>query len=162
MKRNIHSQASVTAIGSYVPAELLTNADLERMVDTSDEWIVRRTGIRTRHRAAENEFTSDLATAAVRDLIERYGVSVADVDGIIVATTTPDMPFPSTASRVQKAFGMSGALAVDLNAACAGFVTGLQMANGLILTGAYRKILVIGHLRAVRRRCRRRARGSVG
>jgi 3-oxoacyl-[acyl-carrier-protein] synthase-3 len=122
----------------------LTNADLERMVDTSDEWIVRRTGIRTRHRAAENEFTSDLATAAVRDLIERYGVSVADVDGIIVATTTPDMPFPSTASRVQKAFGMSGALAVDLNAACAGFVTGLQMANGLILTGAYRKILVIG------------------
>ncbi|WP_276354162.1 ketoacyl-ACP synthase III [Cohnella caldifontis] len=144
MSAKFQSRAAVTAIGSYVPQGLITNADLERMVDTNDEWIVRRTGIRKRHRAGENEFTSDLATAAVRDLTERYGVSVSDADGIIVATTTPDMPFPSVASQVQKAFGMDRAMAVDLNAACAGFVTGLQMANGLILTGAYRKILVIG------------------
>lgn len=138
------SRAAITAIGSHVPEGLITNADLERMVETDHEWIVRRTGIVTRHKAAEDEFTSHLAVKAVRNLMERYSVAASDVDGIIVATTTPDMPFPSVASQVQKAFGMTGALAVDINAACAGFVTGLQMANGLILSGAYRKILVIG------------------
>lgn len=138
------SRAAVTAIGSHVPKGIITNADLERLVDTNNEWIVRRTGILTRHRAEENEFTSHLAAAAVRNLIDRYAVEIGDVDGIIVATTTPDMPFPSVASQVQKAFGIAQALAVDINAACAGFVTGLQMANGLILTGAYKKVLVIG------------------
>lgn len=138
------SRAAVTAIGSYVPEGVITNGDLERMVETDHEWIVRRTGIVTRHKAAEDEFSSHLAVSAVHDLIRRYQVNPADVDGIIVATTTPDMPFPSVASQVQKAFGMTRALAVDINAACAGFVTGLQMANGLLLTGAYRKILVIG------------------
>ena len=140
----LQSQAAVTAIGSYVPTGIITNADLERLVETDHEWIVRRTGIVTRHRAAEDEFTSDLAVAAVRDLLDRYSVKPDDIDAIIVATTTPDMPFPSVASQVQKAFGMPGALAVDINAACAGFVTGLQMANAFILAGAYRKILVIG------------------
>jgi 3-oxoacyl-[acyl-carrier-protein] synthase-3 len=138
------SRAAITAIGSYVPEGLITNEDLEKLVETNHEWIVRRTGIVTRHKAGEHEFSSDLAVAAVRDLLQRYGVEAGNVDGIIVATTTPDMPFPSVASQVQKAFGMTRALSVDINAACAGFVTGLQMANGLILTGAYRKILVIG------------------
>lgn len=140
----LQSRAAISAIGSYVPEGTISNADLERLVDTNHEWIVRRTGIITRHRAGEDEFTSHLAIAAVRDLIRRYEVDPSDVDGIIVATTTPDMPFPSVAAQVQKAFGMARALAVDINAACAGFVTALQMANGLILTGAYRKILVIG------------------
>lgn len=142
--RVFSSRAAVTAIGSYVPSGVITNADLERMVETNHEWIVRRTGIVTRHRAGEDEFTSHLAVAAVRDLLARYPVRSGEIDGIIVATTTPDMPCPSVASQVQRALGMPNALAVDLNAACAGFVTGLQMANGLILTGAYRKILVIG------------------
>ncbi|MBW5447404.1 beta-ketoacyl-ACP synthase III [Cohnella sp. CFH 77786] len=140
----LQSRAAITAIGSHVPEGTITNDELERLVDTNHEWIVRRTGIVTRHRAADDEFSSHLAIAAVRDLMQRYSVQADDVDGIIVATTTPDMPFPSVASQVQRAFGMARALAVDINAACAGFVTGLQMANGLILTGAYRKILVIG------------------
>ncbi len=140
----LQSRAAITAIGSYVPEDVITNADLEHMVETNHEWIVRRTGIVTRHRASEDEYTSHLAVAAVRDLLARYSVRSDDIDGIIVATTTPDMPCPSVASQVQRAFGMPRALAVDINAACAGFVTGLQMANGLILTGAYRKILVIG------------------
>ena len=143
-KPAFQSRAAISAIGSYVPDGLITNADLERMVDTNHEWIVRRTGIVTRHRAGEHEFTSHLAIAAVRNLLARYPVRSDDIDGIIVATTTPDMPCPSVASQVQRALGMPRALAVDINAACAGFVTGLQMANGLILTGAYRKILVIG------------------
>jgi 3-oxoacyl-[acyl-carrier-protein] synthase-3 len=138
------SRAAITAVGSYVPAGLITNGDLEKLVDTDHDWIVRRTGIVTRHRAADDQFSSHLAIAAVRDLLNRNPIAAADVDGIIVATTTPDTPFPSVASQVQRAFGMTRALAVDLNAACAGFVTGLQMANGLLLTGAYRKILVIG------------------
>lgn len=138
------SKAAITAIGSYVPEGLITNGDLEKLVDTNHDWIVRRTGIVTRHRAADDQFSSDLAVEAVRDLLGRYPTAAADVDGIIVATTTPDTPFPSVASQVQRTFGMTRALTVDVNAACAGFVTGLQMANGLLLTGAYRKILVIG------------------
>lgn len=140
----IKSEAVIAAIGSYVPEGIITNDDLARIVDTNHDWIVRRTGIVTRHRAAEHEYTSHLAIAAVRNMLDRYPVRSDEIDGIIVATTTPDMPFPSVASQVQRAFGMPHALAVDLNAACAGFVAGLQMANGLILTGAYRNILVIG------------------
>lgn len=140
----VASRATIAAIGSYVPQELITNGDLARIVDTNHEWIVRRTGIVTRHRAAEHEYTSDLAIAAVRNMLDRYAVRPAHIDGIIVATTTPDMPFPSVASQVQRAYDIPHALAVDINAACAGFVTGLQMANGLIQTGAYRNILVIG------------------
>ncbi|TJY39741.1 ketoacyl-ACP synthase III [Cohnella pontilimi] len=138
------SKAAITAIGSYVPDGVITNGDLEKLVDTDHEWIVRRTGIVTRHRAAPDQFTSHLAVAAVQDLLNRYPTPAADIDAVIVATTTPDMPFPSVASQVQRAFGMTRALAVDVNAACAGFVTGLQMANGLLMTGAYRKVLVIG------------------
>ncbi|MFC5704299.1 ketoacyl-ACP synthase III [Cohnella faecalis] len=140
----LQSNSTITAIGSFVPSAVITNEDLERMVDTNDEWIVRRTGIQKRHRAADDEFTSHLAIAAVRDLIDRYRIDIQGVDGIIVATTTPDMPFPSVASRIQHAFGMNAGLAIDLNAACAGFVAALQLANGLLLSGANRKVLVIG------------------
>jgi 3-oxoacyl-[acyl-carrier-protein] synthase-3 len=144
MPQPFQSRAVITAIGSYVPEEIMTNEDLSRLVDTSDEWIVRRTGIRTRHRAAAHEFSSHMAIAAIRNMAERFRIDPGDADAILVATTTPDMPFPSTAALIQKSFGMPGALTADLNAACAGFVTALQMANGLILSGAYRKIIVVG------------------
>jgi 3-oxoacyl-[acyl-carrier-protein] synthase-3 len=138
------SQAALTAIGSYVPEKRLTNDDLAAMVDTNDEWITRRTGIKERRIARADEFSSHLAIAAARNLIERYEKSPENIDAILVATTTPDMPFPSVASRIQEALGAPNCLSLDLNAACAGFVAALQMANGLILTGAYRSVLVVG------------------
>ncbi|TVX97937.1 ketoacyl-ACP synthase III [Cohnella terricola] len=141
----ISSTAHIAAIGSYVPEQLITNADLEQMVDTNNEWIVRRTGIEQRHRASAEQTTSRLAIAAVQNMLERFpAIDASSVDGIIVATTTPDMPFPSVASQVQQAIGAERCLAVDISAACAGFVSALQMANGLILSGAYRRIVVIG------------------
>jgi 3-oxoacyl-[acyl-carrier-protein] synthase-3 len=137
--------AKITAIGSYVPAQKLTNADLEQMVDTNDEWIVQRTGIRERRISRKDEFTSDLCVAAVEDLIKRYGKSVQDVDMVIVATSTPDFTFPSVASLIQHRLGIPlTAGAIDLSAACAGFVYGLHMANGLVASGLHRKVLVVG------------------
>jgi 3-oxoacyl-[acyl-carrier-protein] synthase-3 len=139
------SNAQITAIGSYVPDKVLTNSDIEKLVDTDHEWIVRRTGIEQRRQAADDQLTSHLAIAAVQDMLSRFpGVSGVDIDAILVATTTPDMPFPSVASQVQQAVGAKNCLAVDVSAACAGFVTALQIANGLIMTGAYRKVVVIG------------------
>jgi 3-oxoacyl-[acyl-carrier-protein] synthase-3 len=139
------SKAHITAIGSYVPDHVITNADIAKMVETDNEWIVRRTGIEERHQVSREQQTSHLAIAAVRDLLSRFSNrSAQDIDAILVATTTPDRPCPSVASQVQRAIGATRCLAVDVSAACAGFVTALQMANGLILTGAYRKILVIG------------------
>jgi len=135
----------IAAIGSYVPEKTITNEDLEKMVETDNEWIVRRTGIEIRHQAVEGELTSDLAIAAARDLLRRFPtVDASGIDAIFVATTTPDMAFPSVASKVQAAIGARRCLAADISAACAGFVSGLQMAGGLIATGAYRKVLVIG------------------
>lgn len=143
--RSFQSRARLSAIGTYVPDGIITNADLEKVVVTDNEWIVRRTGIEQRHQAAPDQKTSDLAIAAVRDLLSRFpAVDASRIDGILVATTTPDMPFPSVASQVQRAIGAERCLAVDLSAACAGFVSALQMANGLILSGAYRSVLVIG------------------
>ncbi|GGF98658.1 ketoacyl-ACP synthase III [Paenibacillus abyssi] len=139
-----HSNARITAIGTYVPERILTNEDLEQMVDTNHEWIVQRTGIVERRIAADDQYCSDLCYGAVRSLLENYPVTVEDVDYILVATSTPDTFFPSVASRVQAYFGIQAAGAVDLQAACAGFVSALQVANGLLLSGAYRKILVIG------------------
>ncbi|UQZ86894.1 3-oxoacyl-[acyl-carrier-protein] synthase 3 protein 2 [Paenibacillus konkukensis] len=137
--------ATITAIGTFVPEKRLTNYDLEQMVDTSDEWIVQRTGIRERRISAPHEYTSDLCAAAVRDLMRRYGKSVNDVDMIIAATSTPDFPFPSTASLLQHKLGVSPSTgAMDVSAACAGFVYGLHLANGLIASGLHRKILVVG------------------
>ena len=140
----MQSKASITAFGTYVPERILNNADLEKMVETNDEWIVQRTGMRERRIAAEDQFVSDLAVKAVEDMIRRYGVDVHDVDMILVATSTPDYAFPSTASRVQARLNIAQTGALDLSAACAGFVYGLQLADSMITSGMYRKVLVIG------------------
>ncbi|MEW9700267.1 ketoacyl-ACP synthase III [Paenibacillus sp. SI8] len=136
--------ARITAIGSYVPTGTLTNADLQNMVDTNDEWIVQRTGIRERRIAAANEFTSDLCIRAVEDMVARYGTALDDVELIIVATHTPDLPFPSVSCLVQAHFGIPATGAYDLNATCAGFTYALHTASGLISAGVHRKVLVIG------------------
>lgn len=138
------SQSRITAIGTYVPERILTNDDLAGMVETNDEWIVQRTGIRERRIAKENEFSSHLAIKAVENLMERYETDVTDADFVIVCTTTPDYGFPSVASQIQGHFRIPQAGAIDVNATCAGFVYGLQVANGMIATGLHRKILVIG------------------
>lgn len=138
------SKARITAIGSYVPEKRLTNKDLEKMVETNDEWIVKRTGIKERRIAHEEEFTSDIGYKAVKDLMERYDKSVEDVDMIIVCTFTPDFNTPSAASLVQAKLGIKNTGAIDLNAACAGFTYGLHVANGLVTSGLNKKVLVIG------------------
>ncbi|MBT2614200.1 MULTISPECIES: ketoacyl-ACP synthase III [unclassified Bacillus (in: firmicutes)] len=138
------SKARITAIGSYVPEKRLTNKDLEKMVETNDEWIVKRTGIKERRIAHEEEFTSDIGYKAVKDLMERYDKSVEDVDMIIVCTFTPDFNTPSVASLIQAKLGIKNTGAIDLNAACAGFTYGLHVANGLVTSGLNKKILVIG------------------
>ena len=138
------SKARITAIGSYVPERRLTNNDLEKLVETNDEWITKRTGIKERRIAHEEEFTSDISYKAVRNLMERSKKSIDDVDMIIVSTLTPDFKTPSVASLVQAKLGIHNAGAIDLNAACAGFTYGLHLANALITSGLHRKILVIG------------------
>ncbi|WP_239618268.1 ketoacyl-ACP synthase III [Cohnella mopanensis] len=141
----LNSRAHITAIGSYVPEQVITNSDLEKMVDTNHEWIVRRTGIEQRHQTNPDQTTSHLAIAAVHDMLARFpSVDATTIDAIIIATSTPDMPFPSVASQVQQAIGATKCLAFDLSAACAGFVSALHAANGFILSGVYRKVLVIG------------------
>lgn len=134
---------TMTGIGSYVPERRLTNAELEKMVDTNDEWITTRTGIKERRIAGEHEFTSHLAIAAVQNMIDRYEVDVSDVDMILVCTHTPDFPFPSVACLVQAHFNIEKTGALDINATCAGFVYGLLMADSLIRSGMHRKVLVI-------------------
>ncbi len=138
------TRAGLTAIGAYAPEQVLSNFDLEKMMDTSDEWIVSRTGIHRRHIAAEDEYTSDLAMASVRDLVRRYGEQALEgVDMVIVATNTPDALFPSTAALVQAEFGLKAA-AFDLLAACPGWLYGLNVATGLVESGRHDKVLVIG------------------
>jgi 3-oxoacyl-[acyl-carrier-protein] synthase-3 len=127
----------LTALGTYVPERVITNADLSRLVDTNDEWIVRRTGIRERRRTADNEFTSDMCTAAAR------GLNLTGVDFVILSTTTPDYAFPSVASQVQDRLGIVGAGAIDINATCAGFAYGLHVAHGLVSGGVQNKVLVL-------------------
>jgi 3-oxoacyl-[acyl-carrier-protein] synthase-3 len=138
------SRSRITAIGTYVPEQKLTNADLERMVDTNDEWIVQRTGIRERRICAADEYTSHLCIRAVQNLLDRYHTTLDDVDQLIVCTSTPDFTFPSTACLVQAHFGIPQTTAFDLSAACAGFVYGLHLADGLVASGLHRKVLVIG------------------
>ncbi|QHW33437.1 ketoacyl-ACP synthase III [Paenibacillus rhizovicinus] len=144
LQHPLRSVAAITAFGAYVPERVLTNNDLEQMVETSDEWIFQRTGIKERRIAAEDQFCSDMCFGAVRDLQLRYGAVLEDVDYVLVATTTPDTFFPSMAARVQAEFGIASCGAADIQAACAGFVSALQLANGLLLSGVYHKILVIG------------------
>lgn len=135
----------ISGTGSYLPERVLTNADLEKMVDTSDQWIVERTGIRERHLAAEHETTSDMAVAAARQAIRAAGIDSAEIDLVIVATTTPDLVFPSTACLVQNKLGMSnGSAAFDVQAVCSGFVYALSIADNFIHAGQARRALVIG------------------
>lgn len=134
----------IVGTGSYLPKRILTNAELETMVDTTDEWIVSRTGIRQRHIAADNEFTSDLAYEAGRLAIEAAGIPAKDIDMIIVATTTPDRVFPSTACLVQEKLGISNCPAFDVQAVCSGFIYALSMADSFIKSGGAQQVLVIG------------------
>jgi 3-oxoacyl-[acyl-carrier-protein] synthase III len=134
----------IAGTGSYLPERILTNADLESMVDTTDEWIFTRTGIRERHIAADGENTSDLALHAARKAIEAAGVVANDIDLIIVATTTPDKIFPSTAVILQNKLGVSGCPAFDIQAVCSGFVYALATADNFIKSGAAKCALVIG------------------
>ncbi len=136
--------ASIIGTGSYLPERILTNADLAKMVDTSDEWITTRTGIKQRHIAAAEQPTSDLAVMAARRALAQAKVKPEDLDMIILATVTPDMIFPSTACYVQKALGASRAACYDLQAACSGFLYGLETARQYIATGAAETVLVIG------------------
>ncbi|HYG36451.1 MAG TPA: beta-ketoacyl-ACP synthase III [Clostridia bacterium] len=135
---------SIAGVGSYVPDRILTNAELEKMVNTTDEWIITRTGIKERHLAAKDEFTSDLATKAALRAMERAGVTAEEIDLIVVATITPDMPFPSTAALVQRKIGAHRAAAFDLEAACSGFIYGLEVAQQFIMSRTYDTVLVIG------------------
>ncbi|RCX15356.1 3-oxoacyl-[acyl-carrier-protein] synthase III [Fontibacillus phaseoli] len=137
------SKARITALGTYVPEKILSNEDLEQLVDTNDAWIVQRTGIKERHIAAEAEFTSDLCIRAAENLRDTHNVSLDDVDLIIVSTTTPDYSFPTVSCRVQKHFGMENVGAIDLNATCAGFTYALHVANGMISSGLHKKVLVV-------------------
>ena len=134
----------IKGIGSYVPERILTNEDLSKRVDTSDEWIQSRTGIRERHIAAENEATSDLAVRAAAAAVANAGMKLGDIDLIIVATVTPDMSFPSTACFVQHKLGLKDIPAFDITAACSGFLYGMEVAKGLLRSGVYKNILVIG------------------
>ncbi len=134
----------VRGIGSYLPAKILTNADLATMVDTSDEWIVQRTGIRQRHIAAEGEVTSDLATAAARKALESAGLRAADIDLIVLATSTPDNTFPASAVTVQNNLGIHTGAAFDLQAVCSGFVYALATADAMLKGGHGGRALVIG------------------
>lgn len=136
-------QAQITGIGSYVPATKLTNEQLQQLVDTSDEWIVQRTGIKERRIAKEDQFTSHLSLAAVHNLMDRYKHTVEDVDFIIACTHTPDLPFPGVAAQLQHRLGIKNAGAIDINATCAGFVYGLHLARTLINSGMHSKILVV-------------------
>jgi 3-oxoacyl-[acyl-carrier-protein] synthase-3 len=140
-KKKLH--AAITAVGMFVPEKVLDNAYFERIVDTSDEWIRTRTGIRER-RMLENGATSDLATGAAKDLLTTYKIKPEDIEIIIVATVTPDMFFPATACLVQDNIGANNAWGFDMNAACSSFLFALQTGSGLIESGRYKKVLVIG------------------
>ena len=137
-------KAKISALGCYVPPRVLTNQDLEQMVETDDQWIVERTGIRERHIADANVATSDMAIEAARCALLQRGIAPTEVNAIIVCTVTPDMFFPSTACLVQNALGARGAWGFDLVAACSGFVYGLTTAAHLVGAGTHRKVLVIG------------------
>jgi 3-oxoacyl-[acyl-carrier-protein] synthase III len=131
-------------VGSYLPKRVLTNAELAKQVDTSDEWIVERTGIRERHIAADDEKTSDLACQASLAALEQAGRDAKDIDLVILATATPDLTFPATAARVQAAIGAGAGIAFDLQAVCSGFVFALATADNFLARGQAKRALVIG------------------
>jgi 3-oxoacyl-[acyl-carrier-protein] synthase-3 len=136
--------SKIAGTGSYLPQKILSNKDLETMVDTTDEWIFTRTGIRERHIAAEGELTSDLALEAAKNAIESAGIEASAIDLIIIATTTPDKIFPSVATMVQRKLGISGCPAFDVQAVCSGFIYALTTADNFIKAGSAKCVLVIG------------------
>lgn len=139
----VKKEARIVGTGSYLPERILTNADLEKMVETTDEWIVTRTGMRERRIAASSEFTSTMGVEAAKRALENAGKTPTDIDLILVATLTPDHIFPSTAALIQSALNAPQAAACDFQAACTGFLYGLSMAKAYIETGMYRNILLI-------------------
>lgn len=138
------NNAGIIGMGHAYPEGILTNADLERMVETSDEWITTRTGIKQRHKAADNEYTSQFGTAAARQALERAGLKPEDIDLIVCATTTPDQILPSTGALIQAQLGATNAAGMDVFAACSGFLYGVTMVESMIRTGQIRYALVIG------------------
>lgn len=135
---------SIAAVGMYVPEKILTNLELEKMVDTSDEWITSRTGISERRVAAAQESTSDMAASAARHALDKAGLSPLEIDLIVVATITPDMLFPATACLVQEKIGARNAIAFDLEAACSGFIYAMEVGRQFIHSGSAKNVLVIG------------------
>ena len=137
-------RAKISALGTYVPPRLLTNADLEKMVDTTDEWIMARVGIRERHIVEKGVATSDLAVEAAKKALAQRGFAPTDIEALIVGTVTPDMLFPSTACLVQHKLGAKGAWGFDISAACSAFLYSLQTGAQFIATGVHKRVLVIG------------------
>jgi len=138
------ARAKITALGTYVPPRVMTNADFEKIVETSEEWITSRTGIRERHIVEKGVATSDLATEAAKCALAQRGIDASEIEAIVVATVTPDMLFPSTACLLQHKLGAKGAWGFDLSAACSAFVFALQTGAQFVATGAHKKVLVIG------------------
>lgn len=134
----------IRGVGAHLPRRIMTNADLARLVDTSDDWITERTGIRQRHIAEDGELTSDLGIAAARQALVRAGVDPVDIDLVICATATPDKTFPATAVRIQAGLGITKGAAFDLQAVCSGFVYGLATADNFLKAGQFKRALVIG------------------
>lgn len=137
-------KAIVTGCGAYLPEQVLTNDDLARRIDTSDEWIRERTGIRERHIAVDGQYTSDLAVEAAKKALAQAGLSPADIDLVVVATTTPDLTFPATAAIVQAKLGVDKGAAFDLQAVCSGFVYALSTVEKFLVSGQHKKALLIG------------------
>ena len=144
LKPRTQVRAKISSVGTYVPPRLLTNADLEKMVETNDQWIVERTGIRERHLVDKGVATSDLAVEAAKCCLKKRGIAASEVEVIIVATVTPDMMFPATACLVQDKLGVPGAWGFDLSAACSGFPYALQVGAKLVESGMHKKVMVIG------------------
>ena len=134
----------ITGVGHYAPAKVLTNADLEKILDTSDEWITTRTGMKRRHVAAPDEATSDLALAAAKDALSRASLKASDIDCYVVATVTPDFAFPATGCIVASKLGVAGKPAFDIEIACSGFIYGLTVVSSLIRSGIYKRVMLIG------------------
>ena len=134
----------IRGVGAYLPKRVMTNDDLARMVDTSDEWIKERTGISQRHIAADGELTSDLGIAASRQALVRSGIDPVDIDLVICATATPDRTFPATAVRIQAGLGITKGAAFDVQAVCSGFVYALAIADNFLKTGQFKRAIVVG------------------
>lgn len=136
--------AAITGVQGYVPEKVMTNHDLEKIIDTSDEWITTRTGIKQRHVLADGEATSDIGVRAVEELLEKKNIDPKEIDLLICGTVTPDYPFPSTANIISDKVGMTNAWSFDINAACSGFIYSLATAAQFIETGKYKKVIVVG------------------